>query len=171
MKKIFSVFLGAAVLVLTATGCAGNGSSDSTLDTAVEINEIPKEADVGKLPSKFDLRNVDGKSYVTAVKSQLWGDCWAFSLAGSAEIAYLYANGMDVPAGKINDKVNFSEKYIVNYMFHGVTKDDVSVGRVRASQVGEGLKNNKAVPEIELDKTTFVIDNYPIKAICSPDKQ
>ena len=37
-------------------------------------------------------------------------------------------------------------------------------------QCAEGLKN-KDVPEIELDKTTFVIDNYPIKAICSPDKQ
>lgn len=155
MKKIFAVLLSGFVMASAATGCAGSGSSGSTPDTPAEINEIPDEADVGELPSKFDLRDADGKSYVTAVKSQLWGDCWAFSLAGSAEIAYLYANGLGVPTGKINDKVNFSEKYIVNYMFHGVTKDDVSVGRVRASQVGEGFDPKQAEDASELS-TYFI---------------
>ena len=35
-------------------------------------------------------------------------------------------------------------------------------------QCAEGLKNNKDVPEIELDKSTFALDNYPIKAISAP---
>ena len=33
-------------------------------------------------------------------------------MAGSAEIAYLYANDMGVSAGEKNDQVDFSEKYI-----------------------------------------------------------
>ena len=65
------------------------------------------------LPSKVDLRNYNGKNYVTPVKSQNFGDCWSFSLAGSAEIAYLFANDMGVEAGEVNDQVDFSEKYIV----------------------------------------------------------
>ena len=89
-----------SVLLLTASaGCAGNNGND-----AAEIT------DAAKLPAKFDLRNVDGKNYVTPVKAQRWGDCWTFALAGAAETAYLYANGLGVPAGEKNEKVNFSEK-------------------------------------------------------------
>lgn len=32
-------------------------------------------------------------------------------------------------------------------------------------QCAKGLKSNKAVPEIELNKKEFALDNYPIKAI------
>ena len=71
-------------------------------------------------------------------------------LAGAAESAYLYANGMGVPAGEKNEQVNFSEKYIAWYMFHGMTKDDIVKGKVRASQVGEGFDPKEAKEENEL---------------------
>ena len=130
MKK-----LAAAVLLLwllcSAAGCStGSGVSD--------------EVDVTKLPSKVDLRDYDGKNYVTPVKCQMFGDCWTFALAGSAEIAYLYANDMGVPAGEVNDKVNYSEKCISWYMFHGITEDDVIKGKVRTSQIGEGFDPSEA---------------------------
>ena len=102
------------------------------------------------LPSKVDMRDYNGRNYVTRVKSQKFGDCWSFSLAGAAEIAYLFANNMGVPAGEINDNVDFSEKYIVWYMFHGISEDDVITGRVRASQVGEGFDLSEADSEREL---------------------
>lgn len=132
MKKIFALIIGAVVLTTSVsallTGCKAP-------DAVAEDKEI----DINDLPSKFNLRNADGKNYVTPVKSQKWGDCWSFSLAGSAEIVYLYANDMGVPSGKVNDQVDFSEKYIVWYMFHGITKDDAAKGKVRASQAGEGF--------------------------------
>ncbi|MEG0989401.1 MAG: C1 family peptidase, partial [Gordonibacter sp.] len=38
------------------------------------------------LPEKFDLRNVEGKNYVTPVKLQNpWGSCWAFSATAAVE--------------------------------------------------------------------------------------
>lgn len=111
----------------------------TALLTGCNISKGTDEIDVTKLPSRFDLRNVDGKNYVTPVKTQRYGDCWTFAMAGSAEIAYLYANDMGVPAGEKNDQVDFSEKYIAWYMFHGITKDDVVKGEVRSSQIGEGF--------------------------------
>ena len=154
MKKAIAVLLSGFVLASAATGCAGSGSSGgdeskATADSATSQTE-PVKADVGKLPAKFDLRNVDGKNYVTPVKCQRWGDCWTFALAGAAESAYLYANDMGVPAGEKNEQVNFSEKYIAWYMFHGMTKDDIVKGKVRASQVGEGFDPKEAEEENEL---------------------
>ncbi len=107
--------------------------------TACSEKKPASDAVTEKLPSKVDLRNYNGKNYITPVKRQSFGDCWSFSLAGSAEIAYLYANNMGVKAGKLNRKVNFSEKYTAWYMYHGITEDDVSNGKVRASQAGEGF--------------------------------
>lgn len=98
-----------------------------------------------QLPSSIDLRNYNSKNYVTPVKLQSpFGTCWAFSLAAAAETAYLYANDMGVPAGKVNNTVDFSEKYIAWYLYHSITEDDVTTGRVRASQISEGFDSSDA---------------------------
>ncbi len=124
MKK-FLILILSALMICSCAACSDNNAvSDSVSE---------------KLPSKVDLRNYNGKNYVTPVKRQKFGDCWSFSLAGSAEIAYLVANDMGVKAGKLNRKVDFSEKYIAWYMYHGISKGDVVKGKVRASQVGEGF--------------------------------
>ena len=143
MKKIIAVLL-SAILMAALAGCAGKS-----------VRESEEVIDAAKLPAKYDLRNVDGQNYVTPVKCQSWGDCWSFALAGAAETAYLYANGLGVPAGEKNDKVNFSEKYTVWYMFHGITEDDVAKGKVRASQVGEGFDLSK--PDEDREMTAYYI--------------
>ena len=102
------------------------------------------------------MRNLNGKNYVTPVKAQEFGDCWSFSLASAAEISYLYANDMGVPAGEKNDKVNFSEKYNTWYIFHGITKDDTIKGRVRASQTGEGFDPGEAEKSAS-DEISYII--------------
>lgn len=141
MKKLFVIII-SVLIICSVAAC----SSDNDASYENDFTEI----DATKLPSKVDLRNYDGKNYVTEVKSQRFGDCWTFSLAGSAEIAYLYANDLGVAAGEVNDKVDFSEKYIAWYMFHGITMDDVATGKVRASQIGEGFDPREAENKREL---------------------
>ena len=136
MKKLLAVILSALTLC-TVTACSSGSGTPSAEEDFTEI-------DAAKLPSKVDLRNFEGKNYVTPVKTQWFGDCWTFSLTGAAEISYLFENDLGVPAGEVNDKVNFSEKYISWYLFHGITKDDVVKGKVRASQVGEGFDPSEA---------------------------
>ena len=161
-KRIISVALTAVMLfsALTAgcvTASAKEGDAADVLDLAVrqdaELVFIgaddynPKSDEVEKqildnadtLPDKVDLRNFNGMNYVTPVKFQNpFGSCWAFGIAAAAEESYLFDNGLGVPAGEVNDQVDFSEKYINWYMYHAMTDDDVSSDVVDASQVGEG---------------------------------
>lgn len=130
MKRILA-FIILLWLICSVAGCSLGSDAFDDIDPA-------------GLPSKVDLRNYEGKNYVTPVKRQKNGDCWSFSLAGSAEIAYLFANDLGVPAGEVNDLVDFSEKYIAWYVYHGVTADDVVVGKVRSSQIGEGFDPSRA---------------------------
>lgn len=136
MKKLLAIILSALTLC-SVTAC----SQESEILT---VEQDFTEIDAAKLPAKVDLRNFGGKNYVTPVKTQWFGDCWAFSLTGAAEISYLYSNDMGVPSGEVNDKVNFSEKHLTWYLFHGITNDDVVKGKVRASQVGEGFDPSEA---------------------------
>ena len=166
MKKTIALILSALTLCSAAACSAGNGASspkESTPDEAATAADFVK-IDPEKLPAKVDLRNFEGKNYVTPVKCQLYGDCWTFAQAGAAEIAYLFANGMGVPAGEVNDKVNFSEKYISWYVFHGITKDDVAAGKVRASQVGEGFDVSEA--EKAMPFSAFIIGGEHIGNAC-----
>lgn len=136
MKKFFAAVICAALLC-SAAACSSQ-SENNTESASFE------KVDASKLPSKVDLRDFDGKNYVTPVKNQRFGDCWSFSIAGAAETAYLFANDMGVAAGEKNDKIDFSEKYVAWYVYHGITKDDVVTGRVRESQAGEGFDLSKA---------------------------
>lgn len=122
------------ISILLICSCTACSYSNSAASDEVEVD----------LPSKIDLRNYDGKNYVTPVKGQSHGDCWSFSLAGSAETAYLFANDMGVDSGETNRNVNFSEKYIAWYMYHGITEDDVVKGKVKSSQAGEGFDPKEA---------------------------
>ena len=149
MRRIIGYILAAAILISAITvvlsGCSK--SVDDTQDFEI--------VDTQKLPSKVDLRDYNGKNYVTPVKTQLFGDCWSFSLAGAAEISYLFSNDMGVPAGEENKQVDFSEKYISWYLFHGVTQDDAVKGKVRKSQVGEGFDPSEA--ENDFKMTAYII--------------
>ena len=161
MKKILSIIF-SALLICSATACsAGNDSfvsvidsnsnssyfDDASSDENVSVDtDSSSDIDIENLPSKVDLRNYNGKNYVTPVKSQAFGDCWSFGISAAAESSYLYSNDLGISASETNDEglykdnfnVNFSERYLSWYVYHGITQDDVTLGKVRASQVGEG---------------------------------
>ena len=83
------------------------------------------------LPDEYDLRDVDGKSYVTLVKSQNpWSTCWAFATVAALESSMLMQ-------GVAADEVDLSERFL-SY-FHRVPVSGQTLGLFGASsQVGEG---------------------------------
>ena len=156
MKKMIAMLLCLAML-LTAFDCVGVfaeasdqkvGVTDQIFEPALPgVNFGPQSEEVEKaliveaekLPDKLDLRDFEGKNYVTPVKNQSpYGSCWTFGITAAAEISFLHDNGLGVPAGEVNDLVNFSEKYISWFVRHPITEEEVQTGHVRASQVGEG---------------------------------
>lgn len=165
MKKILSVIF-SSLLICSAAACspvsepaassdaaAGESmlstesiSSEETAadDNAPSDSEEPSVNEEESLPSKVDLRDYNGKNYVTPVKRQAFGDCWSFGNIAAAESSYLYVNELGVPAGENNFNVNFSERYLSWYVYHSITEEDVKVGKVRASQVGEGYDVSQA---------------------------
>ena len=103
MKKILSIIF-SALLICSATACsAGNDSfvsvidsnsnssyfDDASSDENVSVDtDSSSDIDIENLPSKVDLRNYNGKNYVTPVKSQAFGDCWSFDISAAAESSY-----------------------------------------------------------------------------------
>lgn len=56
---------------------------------------LDKNNDATTPPSSYDLRNVDGKNYITPVRNQgSLGICWTFALAGAAESYLLKQNDL-----------------------------------------------------------------------------
>lgn len=102
------------------------------------------------IPSSFDLRNVDGKNYVTQVKFQNpYSACWAFATAAASETSLLYENGItneEYEKKNGGKEMDLSEKALAHYVFHGITDADVG-DNIPKSQVGEGA--DFSVPESE----------------------
>ena len=69
------------------------------------------------LPEKYDLRNVDGASFVTSVKNQgVYGDCWAFGTLSSLESNLL-------KTGKAAN-VDLSERHLAWFTYNGTDMSD-----------------------------------------------
>ncbi len=106
-----------------------------------ERAELHKEAEA--LPDRFDLRDVDGKNYVTLVKSQSpWSSCWSFGVIAASETSLLYENGMtneEYMEQNGGRELDLSEKALAWFATHKITDADVCDEAVSASQVGEGV--------------------------------
>ena len=111
-------------------------AQDDTVDKAVENAQVKKDAFAFSskkqaagvlktesiLPSKFDLRDVNGENYVTPVRFQNpFGTCWGFGAVAAAEISLL-GSGIAQQDQYNVDTLHLSEKHLA--YFSNQTIDD-----------------------------------------------
>ena len=102
-------------------------------------NYVVDDPNVDKtpLPSKFDLRDVNGKCYVPEIRLQNpFGTCWSFGSTAAAEISVAYEEGADFNTMTEEEKAkyDFSELHTAWFAYEPVHEDDT----MYPSQAGEG---------------------------------
>ena len=155
MKKCISIIMALMISVTfmpalpggVAHGASGSGSK--TIKPLGKPAEDPfnyttkkaaKAAAAVSYPASYDLRNVDGKNYVTPVKFQNpFGTCWGFAAIAAAETSII-GSGLagDDGYAAVDDEerglkeLDLSEKHLVYYVNEPISdKSD--------SQYGEGV--------------------------------
>ncbi|MBR2303939.1 MAG: hypothetical protein IJ871_02215 [Ruminococcus sp.] len=110
----------------------------STMDILEYSNTNAVELTGVELPEKYDLRNVNGKNYVSPVKLQNpWGTCWSFGGTAAAETSLASSKDFDYnnPENEwLLSLYDLSEKHLAWFAFNPITEKS---GRY-LEQVGEG---------------------------------
>eukprot|EP00833_Pecoramyces_ruminatium_P010641 jgi/Orpsp1_1/1184673/evm.model.c7180000090503.1 len=100
-----------------------------------------------KLPSKFDLRNVDGMNFISSVKDQgLWGTCWLFSSIGAIEASAQYELWKSHGISPKELPLDFSELQLGWFAYSAIQKNETSY----PAQKGEGIYLDKNVAPLSL---------------------
>ena len=75
---------------------------------ATSSNPIPEEMGASSLPSSLDWRNKNGKNWITSIKSQKCGSCWAYATSAGVEAKY------NIIKNTPNFDLDLSEQYLVS---------------------------------------------------------
>ena len=121
-------------------------------------DDLEPESDTGEkeeLPSKFDLRDVDGVCYVPEIRSQNpFGTCWSFGSIAAAEISLAYQLGIDFNTASDFEKaaVDLSEKHLAWFSYTPLPENSPFY----RSQSGEGYHYKTYDEGLDTDEETRI---------------
>ncbi len=111
------------------------------------------------LPSKFDLRDVDGVCYVPEVRCQNpFGTCWSFGAIAAAEISLAYEADIDLNTASEEQKeaLDLSEKHLAWFSYTPLPED----APFCASQSGEGYHYTEYDEGLDTDEETRLLYDF-----------
>ena len=135
LKKSLSVIFAALIMAAVVTACtsdttsaptsSASGIQSSAESQTQQSDTFPEEKVTAEdLPKAVDLRDYNGKNYVTAVKRQAFGDCWSFGNITAAESSYLYENDL----GAINEAMSDIMGNLVEYIVQDTEDENWILG-------------------------------------------
>lgn len=141
MKRVVKRTAALTLFVLLTFGGVGAAAFAQSGELALGYDDLTEQSD--NIPASFDLRNVNGVSYVTSVKNQRpFNTCWGFAATSAAETSIL---GQGLVYEGINaSNFDLSEKQLA-YFAHTHINDPTS------SQDGEGLYSVNEGPSTDID--------------------
>ena len=129
------------------------------MQRALYTVDDPANVPESQLPERFDLRDVDGKNYVTPVRDQSpYGTCWAFAATAAAESSVAYQLGADLNTASEEELafLDFSERHLAYFANQPLPETSPF-----PTQAGEGLSCEAAqeylenTPEDQFDPMTY----------------
>ena len=123
-------------------------------------------SETASLPSSFDLRNVDGKCYVSSVKLQdPWPTCWSFGAVAAAEtsLAYAFDFGYNDKNAENRDMFDLSERHLAWFMYNALPEGNEKY----PSQTGEGnypVQDTDGMDNQQKSAAVFGIGGYMAQA-------
>lgn len=141
MKRVVKGIIALALFTLPSFG--GTGAVAFAQSGELVAGNAGLVAQADDIPARFDLRNVDGVSYVTSVKNQRpFITCWGFAATSAAETSIL---GQGLVYEGINaSNFDLSEKQLA-YFAHTHINDP------KSSQNGEGLYSVNEGPSADIN--------------------
>lgn len=167
IKKTAAVFTTTALL---AAGALKAGADDEKRDMVDDLidniwygewteyvpeDEPEPDSTEAELPSRFDLRDVDGVCYVPEIRSQdPYGTCWSFGAVAAAEISIAYQLGVDFNTADdvAKEALDLSEKHLAWFSYTPLPEDSPFY----SSQSGEGYHYKEYDNGIDTDEETHI---------------
>lgn len=161
MLSVMIVFSGSSAFTLSADAVEETGS-DGIAEIQEQSNDqtdafAPEDGyrllTSGAKPASYDLRDVDGKSYITPVRQQNpYGTCWGFGAIAAAESSIL-SEDIASEKGYDSDTLDLSEKQLAWFVAQSINDKD-------NPQYGEGLQFRGSVS----DKAKYNLGGFTIYA-------
>ena len=158
MKKLLSIMLSIIMVIpaLSMVFAAGNEIitvSEVDFENTMAISDDLSNLGNLNLPSKYDSRNY---GYVTPVKTQAAGTCWAYSFLGAVEAS-------DIKRGVAPANVDYSEGHLIWFTGNPVASEYNALdGKNYGTEIfSMGLSHLKAMPTAVLCGFNYEKD-YPL---------
>jgi len=174
MKKLLTSVLITALLMAGTTAFAQKEQNRNGTLPIYNIDIRQPKAKINlfgadTLPEKFDLRDVDGKSYVSSVKDQgHTNNCWVYTFIASAESCWLRDTGEEIDLSE--NHIDFATTRTINKQTNpDGTKNALNAGGQPHLAANYASRGSGLVLQEDFSEEEYSYGGYGDSQVCLSD--